>query len=285
MNAAPVTAADQEPDNRPPTVIEQTLAEHVCGAMPSSSTGDVHEPCVHAQHRALRAEFGYDLGRLSAAERGELDARCSRLRTPENYDPYLNCLTAWLVAVRESRRPEDRAAAGGAEVFGVVSANPAARPPEPPRHTSTFVWVTIGILVGAGAAAGGVRLKKQLAQVTPACQRCGAVLKGSGSLCPPCRHEMGVAAKQAIADRAAEKQAEDVRRRSEQHQAEERQRLAEAQAAQEQQRLEETTSRLAREAHEPAQAAPRPFEPAPVGADPYESIEAVETNQIGRAHV
>src|SRR5262249_4058219 len=51
--AAPAAAQAQDPDSRPPTAIEQTLAEHVCGAMPSSSTGDVHEPCVHAQHRAL----------------------------------------------------------------------------------------------------------------------------------------------------------------------------------------------------------------------------------------
>jgi DnaJ-domain-containing protein 1 len=277
--AAPAAAQDTAPDTRPPTTIEQALAEHVCGAQPSSSTGDVHEPCIHAQRRALRAEFGYDLGRLSDDERGELDVRCSRLRTPERVEPYLNCLTAWLVALREAR-PHDPAASRDAEVFGVVSAatNPAPRAQEPRRGTSVIVWVMIGIVAGAGAAFGGFHLKKQLSRVEPTCQRCGAALKAAGSLCAPCRHEMGLAAKQAIADRAAEKQAEDTRRRTEQQQSEERQRLADAQAAQEQQRLDETKSRLGREARERPQAEARPPESGPVGADPYEIAEIVETD-------
>ena len=136
----------------------------------------------------------------------------------------------------------------------------------------------VGIVAGAGAAFGGFHLKKQLSRVEPTCQRCGAVLKAAGSLCPPCRHEMGLAAKQAIADRAAEKHAEDARRRTEQQQAEERQRLAEAEAAQEQQRLEETKSRLERDARERPHAAARPPEAAPVGADPHEIAEIVETD-------
>jgi len=274
-----MAAQDAEPDTRPPTTIEQALAEHVCGATPSSSTGDIREPCVHAQRRALRSEFGYDLGRLSAGERGELDARCSRLRSPERVAPYLNCLTAWLVAMREAR-PHDAAAPRDAEVFGVISAatSPVPRPQEPRRATSVIVWVMLGIVGGAGAAVGGFYLKKQLSRVEPTCQRCGAALKAAASLCPPCRHEMGLAAKQAIADRAAEKQAEEIRRRTEQQQAEERQRLAEAQAAQEQQRLDETRSRLEREARERPQAPAQPLEAGPVGADPYEFAAIVETD-------
>jgi DnaJ-domain-containing protein 1 len=261
---APSQAATQdgEPDTRAPTTIEQALAEHVCGATPSSGADDLHEPCVHAQRRALRVEFGYDLGLLSAKERGELDRRCSRLRTPERLDPYLNCLTAWLVAVWKSR-PQDGAPPRDAEVFGVISAatKPATPAPEPRRLTSVIVWVIVGILAGAGGAVGAVRLKQQLAQVTPTCQRCGEVLMAAGSLCPPCRHEMGLAAKQAIANRAAEKHAEEARRRTEQQRAGEPQRLE-------------------REARERPQYAAPPIEAAPVGADPNEIVEIVETDPL-----
>lgn len=281
--AVPAAAQDSEPDTRPPTSMEQALAEHVCGAAPSSSTGDVHEACVHAQFRALRAEFGYDLSSLATEERHGLDASCSRLRKPENYDPYLNCLTARLIAIREAR-PRGGAGPSYAEVFGLVSAatRPIEQAKEAGRGWSVALWVIVGILVGVAGAAGAVlapRLKKQMDNVTPTCQRCGAVLKAASSLCPPCRHEMGLAAKQAIADRAAEKLAEDARRQAERHQAEERQRLAEEQAAQEQQRLEELKSRLEREGRERPHAAPPPTEAAaPVGADPHEIVAIDESD-------
>jgi len=208
-------------------------------------------------------------------------ARCSSLRTPERLEPYLNCLRAWLIALREAR-PRGAAASRDAEVFGVVSASatPAARerPPEPRPLTSVIMWVMAGVLAGAGAVFGGFQLKKRPSRVEPTCQRCGAVLKAASSLCPPCRHEMGLAAKQAIADRAAEKQADEASRRVEHQQTEERQRLADAQAAQEQQRLEDTKSRLEQKVRERPQAEPRPDLAAPVGADPYEIAAIVEAD-------
>ena len=82
--AAPATAfADQTPDDRPPTSLEQTLAEHVCSRVQTpDAREDAHEQCVNVQFHALRSEFGYDLDQLTPAERGRVDATCSRLRRP-----------------------------------------------------------------------------------------------------------------------------------------------------------------------------------------------------------
>ncbi len=278
---APASAAgqDAESDDRPQTALEQTLTEHVCRATPSSTADDLDEPCIHGQLRALRSEFGYDLGRLSPAERSRLDATCSRLRKPENLDPYLNCLTAWIVALRESR-PHDTAPAQS-ELFGVVSAYTRPAAPPPSRHlTSVFLSVMGGMLAGAAIVVGAVRLKKQMVRVEPTCQRCGAVLAAAGSLCPACRHEMGVAAKQAIKDRAAEKAAEEERQKREREEAEERQRLASEQAAQ-QERLEAARWSAEREARMRDLTPSRAPEAAPIGADDNDDVEADPFKLLG----
>src|SRR5262249_986623 len=114
--ALPASAFAQDPPDEPPTALEQTLAEHVCDRLPvppATANRDplpaqeAREQCAGVQLRALRAEFGYNLGHLSPAERSRLDATCSRLRKPENYEPYLTCLTALLVSVPELRPRTD----------------------------------------------------------------------------------------------------------------------------------------------------------------------------------
>lgn len=276
--ALPTSAFSQETqDGPPPTSLEQTLAEHVCDRLPTpqqtsnqdpSSAQDAREQCAHLQLQALRAEFGYNLEHLSAAERGRLDATCSRLRKPENYEPYLNCLTALLVAVREQRRGADgMAPATPSDIsFGVpVLPASAAGSAAPKHHWLAIVITLLGVIA---AAAGGfvvMRVKKAAATAAPSrkCQKCGEALQSTGDLCSVCRHEAGIAAKQAIADRAAEERAELERRRVEREEAAEHQRQLEQQAA-EQQRLEEARVQAERERQQAAARMPPPPMPVPV---------------------
>jgi len=267
--------ADQPP-TQPPTSLEQTLADHVCDRLPTPPATanrdpvlaqDAHEQCARVQLGALRAEFGYDLGHLSAAERARMDSTCSRLRKPENYEPYLNCLTALLVSVRELRRGADGIAPGAPTdvTFGVpVLPADFGGAPRPKHH---WVAIVITLVVIVAAAAAGIvvmRMKKLAAAAAPPrkCQKCGEALQSTGDLCATCRHEAGVAAKQAIADRAAEERAELERRRLEREQAAERQRQLEQQAA-EQQRLEEARLQFERERQQAAAQMPPPA-PVPV---------------------
>jgi hypothetical protein len=236
--SAPVRARPGEPgDERPPTSLEQTLAEHVCSRLESSDPrDDAREQCVGLQFHALRAEFGYDLDRLTPAERARVDATCSRLRRPENVEPYLNCLTGFLVAAREQRRGANgMAPAGIGEVaFGIPSLPPPSSAPPPARGRLAVVVITL-VVVGAIAAGGAVAAihlkKKRTPKTQKVCQKCGEALNAAGDLCASCRHEAGIAAKQAIAERAAEERAELERKRVEREQAEERKRQQEEQAA------------------------------------------------------
>jgi hypothetical protein len=236
--------ADDQPDERPPTSLEQTLVEHVCNRLQSAGAApEVHEQCVGVQFHALRAEFGYNLSLLTPSQRGRLDSTCSRLRKPENVEPYLNCLTALLVAAREERRGASGIAPGEVS-FGVPSLPPPAS--AAPRTHGRF-WIVVVTLLGggtlsAGAVVGFMRVKKRTPRAARVCQRCGEALNAAGDLCSPCRHEAGVAAKQAIADRAAEERVEHERQRVERENAEQRQRQLAAQC-QEQQQLEEAQRR------------------------------------------
>jgi len=273
----PTSAVAQEAQDGPaPTSLEQTLAEHVCDRLPTppqtsnqdpASAQDAREQCARVQLRALRAEFGYNLEHLSAAERGRLDSTCSRLRKPENYEPYLNCLTALLVAVREQRRGADGMAPATASdiAFGVPVLPASANGSAPTGHH--WLAIVLTLLAVVAAAAGGfvvMRIKKAAATAAPPrkCQKCGEPLQSTGDLCASCRHEAGIAAKQAIADRAAEERAELERRRLEREEAAQHQRQLEQQAI-EQQRLEEARVQAERERQQAAAQMPPPV-PVPV---------------------
>jgi DnaJ-domain-containing protein 1 len=272
--ALPAAAGqDDTPDARPPTTLEETLAAHVCGRSqpPSPGEGDAHEQCVHVQFRALRTDFGYNLSHLSTAERSRLDSTCSRFRAkPESLDPYLNCLTAGLVAIR-GQRTQGNAIATGEPVFGVLSdLTPGAAAAEPQRRLSLLtVSLLIGVVLTATAlAVAAVRLRKASSRVERLCQDCGATLPAAGDLCPDCRHRASVAMKQAAADRAEQERAEQERQRLDRERAEEKQRLREEQAARlqqaEQVRMPERPARPA-----PASPAPEPEDEAPDVFDPY----------------
>jgi hypothetical protein len=262
-------------DDPAPTALEQTLAEHVCDRLPAPAPNqdprpsqEIHEQCARVQLRALRAEFGNDLGHLSASERGRLDSTCSRLRKPENYEPYLNCLTGLLIAIREQRRGADGMApvTPGDVTFGVPTLPADAAAATSPKHHWGLIVVTIlGIVIVVGAGVGAVLLKKRAASAAPprVCQRCGEALQSTGDLCSSCRHEAGIAAKQAIADRAAEDRAALERRRLEREQAEALKHQLEQQAA-EQQRLEEARVQAEHERRQTAIHTPMPPVPMPM---------------------
>lgn len=233
---------------------------------------DAHEQCAALQFQALRAEFGYNLGRLSATERGKVDSTCSRLRRPENVDPYLNCVTALLVAVREQRRGADGIAPGTSALsFGVPSlpARPSAPAPAP-RHVSLIVASVFGfaVVIAAGAA-GVVRVKKASRHTPRVCQKCGEALNAAGDLCASCRHDAGIAAKQAIAERAAEERAEQERLRRERESAEERQQQLERQAAEQAAELErfEQARRHAEQNRRDSEPVAVSVPSKPIGAD------------------
>jgi len=272
--AVPARAiADDAADERPPTSLEQTLVEHVCNRLQSGGASpEAHDQCVGVQFHALRAEFGYNLNLLTSSERGRIDSTCSRLRKPENVEPYLNCLTALLVAAREERRGASGIPPGEVS-FGLPFVPPPAS--AAPRARGRF-WIVVVTLLGgstlsAAAVVGFLRFKKRTPQLARVCQRCGEALNAAGDLCSACRHEAGVAAKQAIADRAAEERAEHERQRVEREQAEERQRQRAAQA-EERQRLEEAQRKADVERPLPEVALPHAVLPrtpsvAAIGAD------------------
>jgi len=234
--AAPARSrADEPADDRPPTSLEQTLSEHVCSRVQTTDPrDDVHERCVGLQFHALRAEFGYDLDKLSPSERGRVDSTCSRLRRPESVEPYLNCVTSFLVAAREQRRGASGMAPAslGDVAFGIPTVPTQSSAPPPKRGSFALIAVMLVLVaVAAGVAVWFLRFRKRTPTTQRVCQKCGEALTTAGDLCSTCRHEAGTAAKQAIAERAAEERAELERKRVEREQAEERHRQVEQQVA------------------------------------------------------
>jgi len=278
--AAPSTSrADQTADDRPPTSLEQTLSEHVCSRVQTTDPrDDVHERCVGLQFHALRAEFGYDLDQLSPPERGRVDSTCSRLRRPENVEPYLNCVTSFLVAAREQRRGASGMAPAslGDVAFGIPTVPTQSSAPPPAKGRFALVLVTLLLLaVAAAAAVWFFKFRKRAPVAQRVCQKCSEPLNTAGDLCSTCRHEAGIAAKQAIAERAAEERAELERKRTEREQAEERHRQLEQQVAeaerQEEVRRQDELRRQADFQRHQAQAASAP-QPA---AAPVAAVAAI----------
>ena len=64
-----------------PTAIERALMDRACiGTETTSAESYAHRECIDAKLLSLRADFGRDLSRLSAADRRRIDAACNRLR-------------------------------------------------------------------------------------------------------------------------------------------------------------------------------------------------------------
>jgi len=184
FQAAPATVA--------PAPIEQAVIEQRCigTRMGATVAADPYHECLAAQLAALRADFGLNLEHLSAADRRALDKACSRIRTIEGRERYVECLSIRLTALHDSR-----AAATPGPIF------PAAAPPAVAVTASAVVahrdadWsfsrsvVTTGVVLGAFAATSSyVWLRFRRRRGTVVCAGCGMAVDG-GDFCPACRHE------------------------------------------------------------------------------------------------
>jgi len=214
LTAAGVRAAEvpaPAPDSRAPTAIEQALAERSCG--PEGSADDAHYQCMNERVQSLRADFGYDLSRLSSAERKTIDSKCSRLRTAEGRDVYVACVSGELVSLHNKKaRPSaaaspDAAAAADADAVQSAPVQPA------PASSNWTIWL-VGLL-GAGVAAGaGVVVTGRIKIARHQCRTCGARVPPPGDLCANCRKQAAEALRHAAAERADQERAEQEERRA-----------------------------------------------------------------------
>ncbi|HET9832651.1 MAG TPA: hypothetical protein VFP91_13100 [Vicinamibacterales bacterium] len=143
-------------------------------------------------------------------------------------------MTSFLVAAREQRRGASGMAPAslGDVAFGIPTVPTQSSAPPPKRGAFALIAVMLVLVaVAAGVAVWFLRFRKRTPTTQRVCQKCGEVLNTAGDLCSTCRHEAGIAAKQAIAERAAEERAELERKRVEREQAEERHRHVEQQVA------------------------------------------------------
>jgi hypothetical protein len=225
--------AGAEPPQEAPSPVEQAVMEHRCSLsrVPGVSATDAYQACLAAQIRALRADFGTDLKRLSAAERRSLDVRCSRIRGAEGRDAYVRCLSEQL-AVMHTQRAGTAPAAPTVPVAAEPASAAVPIPAPAVENPAAASGLPIGWLVVAvgaigvvvAASAGAVKLRKQ--PRAAACRNCGATFGEPGELCPRCRHEAADALRRSHAEREERERA----------QAEERQRAAQAEEQQQRQR-------------------------------------------------
>ena len=234
-------AAQADPvDPAPPTAIERALVERSCSSpaanMPQESA---RERCVDAQLALLRADFGVNLKRLSAAERSGVDAACRRREITHGRDGYLDCVNAQLVSLRVRRGSagasagrggsRDEAAApqtahGGASEAAPTAAAPPVdgQPTDIPagaaeRAASSSAARVIGIvLLGIAALAGVLLAVMRTRSSRRTCRDCGAAIGDSGDLCASCRQAAAEALRRAAADRMEQVRAEEAERRRKQ---------------------------------------------------------------------
>jgi hypothetical protein len=201
-------------DAPPPSALEFALTERTCDRLLATRATDInaHEACVTEQMTTLRADFGPDLGRLSAADRRKLDAICSPYSRAETRERYLDCVNGELGALRERMR---RAKPTEAEIPAAAARAPAlATPTAPaPARRSGLVWVLLigGPVVALGAAAGFVVVRKRRRPVH-LCTVCGGPVTDAGALCAACRHAAAEERRRATAEEKRE--AEELRQRA-----------------------------------------------------------------------
>jgi hypothetical protein len=207
------------PDSDAPTAIEQALIEYRCrtAAGASAPGTDAYQECPGVQLLSLRADFGRDLSRLSAAERKSIDSICSKILASQGRDAYVNCLSAQLVSLgnrRNRAKPPDPSAA--APPPPPQESAPAASPAplaNPASSSSSGLWIG-ALLVTLAVAAGGVLFLAMRARRSPrTCRVCGVDVSDSGDLCRKCRHEAAETVKRAAADRADHQRAQEEEQR------------------------------------------------------------------------
>jgi flagellar biosynthesis GTPase FlhF len=204
------------PDSSVPTAIEQALIEHRCRTtIAAGAPGtDTDQECPGVQLLSLRTDFGRDLSRLSAAERGSIDSVCSTIRASQGRDAYVDCLSGQLVSLSNRRnraKPDSSAAAPPAPQGIAPSASPASLP-NPASSSSSGLWIG-ATLFTLGVAACGVFLAMKARRSPRKCRVCGMNVSDSGGLCQKCRHEAAETVKRAAAERADHQRAQEEERR------------------------------------------------------------------------
>jgi len=227
-------------DSSLPTALEQALIGRACGARQDSGTLEPDQvKCLNTQLVALRADFGRDLSRLSASSRSKVDSICSRLGI-ERREPYLDCLSAQLVALRNRSNPVTASMSEKVTLPDtVVSASIASQRPLAPLMPSWLSAPLIGgTLVTMLVLSGVVHLAAKVRRARRSCRVCGAAVPASGALCPACRHDAAETLRRAAAERTTQL-ARDAEQRGQQRQEEERRRLKALEDEREQQRKQE----------------------------------------------
>ena len=217
------------------SAIEQALIEHACRSqLPGAAEEGAYPQCLSSHLLSLRADYGSDLSRVSAADRKTLDSACSMTRTAEGREAYLECLTVQLVSIHNRGNSNPTASLEPAPAPQSESARSVAPliPESQPASWLSPLWIGVG-LVTLIAAGGGALLAVRGRRVTRKCRACGDDVPEAGDLCPKCRHEAADALRHATAERAEHDraQAEEGRQQSERQDEERRQQAAEEEAA------------------------------------------------------
>lgn len=199
-----------------PTQLEQAVMEHNC-RMPGQAMlpADLYETCLRDQLTFLRAEFGKDLRKLSAAERGTIDRACTALRLERGRDEYVACLAARLTRLTIARgrtvpsAPTVAAATpltatGSTETPTGAHASTEPSPLDTPAGSTGVSWAAWlgGLLaLAAGVGAWSVMARRPSTPALALCRVCGDPAQ-AGDLCATCRHEAAEAQRRASVDRA-----------------------------------------------------------------------------------
>jgi hypothetical protein len=205
LYGAAAAAQQEAPAEPPPTAIEEAIIEHACGALhPAGSLeSSAYLECRQGQLLSLRNDFGRDLRRLSAAQRGAIDSACSGLRAPQGQDAYVACLAARLATLRpRSGDVKPDGSSAGATAASAVT--PAAEATPGPATPGSRSWLLPIVLLVAVAAAGGTVVVLRTRRAFGTCRTCGVKLLEQGDLCPACRHDAAETRRRATAERAAE---------------------------------------------------------------------------------
>ena len=206
----------EAPAGPPTTALERALVERTCDVMISKQgpTAIDRSMCVDDQLASLRGDFGVNLGKLSAGDRGRLDRLCSPLEGAVTHEAYLDCVLGQLAPLHEKLH---RAKPDAADAAVPVSNDPAppvavAMPAAAPKSSHLLLYgVAGGSIVVLGAAAGLFVAMKKRKPATHACSSCGAPVEDAGAMCAACRHKLAEERRHAAAERVAE--AADAERR------------------------------------------------------------------------
>jgi hypothetical protein len=221
----------QTPADAVPTPIEQALIERAC-SMPSAiaAGADKHDECLHARLAAVRADFGNNLGRLSAAERRKIDSACGQIGTGnQGRDGYLDCLARQLAIVR-NRWSTTRTAAPQADMTAAAPlldepAVTAASSNSDPAPSASRV-VPFAAVVTALSASIVVPLLIRKRRARRVCHACQARMDQAGDLCVSCRREAAEAQRRAAAERLERQAAQENERLQRERDDEARRQLA-----------------------------------------------------------